>query len=73
MNTSVELQKLYDSGLQFTLQPYGDRGFIVGHGNYLHEPGNSVIVPTFEAAVAWLQAKAGSREIAATSRISAVR
>jgi hypothetical protein len=73
MNTSVELQKLYDSGLQFTVQPYGDCGFIVRHGNYLHEPDNSVVVPTFEAAVTWLQEKAGTGEITATRSVSAVR
>jgi hypothetical protein len=69
MNTSVELQKLCDSGLQFTLQPHGDRGFIVRHGDYLHEPDNSVVVPTFEAAVAWLQEKAAAPDITAASSI----
>jgi hypothetical protein len=54
MNSSCELQKLYESGIQFTVQPYPGRGFIVGHGDYLRKAGNLAVVPTFEAAVAWL-------------------
>lgn len=58
MNSSCELQKLYESGIQFTVQPCPGRGFIVRHGDYLRETDNFAIVPTFEAAVAWLREQA---------------
>jgi hypothetical protein len=54
MDASFELQERYDAGVQFTLQPDAGRGFLVGHGDYLHKSENMAILPTFEQAVRWL-------------------
>jgi hypothetical protein len=59
---SSELQRLYEAGVQFTVQPDAGRGFLVGHGDYLHEPGNSAILPTFAQAVRWLEDQVSPRD-----------
>jgi hypothetical protein len=54
MDPACELQRLYESGIQFTLQPDAGCGFLVGHGDYLHRAENTAVLPTLERAVYWL-------------------
>jgi hypothetical protein len=54
MDPTCELQRLYESGIQFTLQPDAGCGFLVGYGDYLHRAENTAVLPTFERAVHWL-------------------
>jgi hypothetical protein len=54
MNTICELQRLYECGIVFTLQPDAGCAFLVGHGDYLHRAENTAVLPTFDQAVGWL-------------------
>ena len=57
MNPSIELERLYESGIQFTVQPDLGGGFRVGHGDYLRRVENTAVLPTVEQAIGWLRAE----------------
>ena len=53
-----ELQRLYDSEINFSLATFWDGGFIVKLGDPKNGYKAEATVKTFEEAVAWLRAQA---------------
>jgi hypothetical protein len=51
MDFAVELQKLQDSGIRFTLHRHDEELFVVRLGDYRQNPRAEAVLQTFEQAV----------------------
>lgn len=55
MDPTCELQKLYESGLRFSLSNFQDGGYTIKVGNYISSHEAERVFGTVEDAVSWLK------------------
>jgi hypothetical protein len=56
MNAPLELQRIYESGLRFSLEIDGEAGFIVKVGDYVQRFAQKMTAATFDDALVGLSA-----------------
>ena len=61
MNSTEELQKIYDSGICFSISTFWNAGFTIKLGNYRNRLEAEAVFKTLDEAIFWLQGQVKAR------------